>query len=83
MPRYGVMVTKQMVGKGQLTETGRDALLEQVKNVYEQRKAAYQNSVDFADRAAKKEGGTIDDVMPVYIAPEDTVPQSKVDSIFE
>ena len=70
LPRYGVQLTKQMVGKGQLTEAGRNSLLLEVGKIYKQRESAYNNSVKTYGTLAKKNGGEIEDVMPVYLAPE-------------
>ena len=70
LPRIGVTLTSQMIGKGQLTESGRNTLLLEVTKIYKQREAAYQNSTKTYDELAKKNGGSLEDVMPIYIAPE-------------
>ena len=70
LPRLGVQVTKQLTGKGQLTEQGRKVLLKEVENIYKQREAAYKNSIENYRSLAEKNGGTLEDVMPVYLAPE-------------
>jgi len=69
LPRYGVQVTKQMIGAGQLTDAGRKALFGQVENIYNQRKAAYNSKINFYQDQAKAVGGTI----PSYVAPETPV----------
>ena len=70
LPGYGVKLTTQMIGTGQLTASGRKALFDQVNNIYQQRKSAYDNSVGIYKGQAERYGGSIDDVLPVYVAPE-------------
>lgn len=47
LPAYGVALTSQMIGKGQLTDGGRQALMQQVDNIYQQRASAYDESVNY------------------------------------
>lgn len=70
LPRFGLNVTTGMVGKGQLTDSGRKVLLKQVTDIYNQRQNAYQSSVKFFGDQAKKAGGDLNDVVPVYVAPD-------------
>lgn len=71
LPGYGIALTKNMIGKGKLTDSGRAALLAEINKIYGQRKNAYQNSVDAYKKQAEKAGGTAEDILPVYIAPDD------------
>lgn len=67
LPRYGVLLTKQMVGKGQLTQTGRDAIMEQVTKIYNQRKGAYDYKNKFYnDQLARQ--GISEPAVPSYSA---------------
>lgn len=66
LPRFGVQLTSSMIGKGQLTVAGRQALYEQVQNIYQQREAAYMNKIDFYQAQVQPFGGSI----PFYTAPK-------------
>ena len=66
LPRFGVQVTSNLVGKGQLTTLGRKALYTQVENIYKQREAAYLNKINFYQSEANAIGGSI----PFYTAPK-------------
>lgn len=66
LPKYGVQMTKGLVGKGQLTPEGRTALMNQIQNIYNQRKAAYDSKVNYYQSQAQAVGGSI----PFYVAPE-------------
>ena len=72
LPRYGVQITSQLIGKGQLTQQGRNMLFSQVENIYKQRLAAYNSKADQyqaqADRIAPGEGVNF---VPTYTAPEE------------
>jgi len=80
LARYGVQLTKAMWGNGQLTATGRQRLLQQANDIYNQRKAAYDTSVQFftkqADQVAPGQGSQ---VIPYYVAPDSSSGSSNVD----
>lgn len=70
LPRYGIALTSNLVGKGQLTDAGRQAIMGQITNIYNQRQAAYQNKVDYYNNQAAPYGGNI----PSYSAPSGNDP---------
>jgi hypothetical protein len=70
LPRYGITLTTGMVGKGQLTQAGRDAILGQISNIYNQRAAAYQSKIDYYNTQAAPYGGSV----PSYTAPNNNDP---------
>lgn len=70
LPRYGVLLTSNMVGKGQLTQAGRDAIVQQLQNIYNQREAAYQSKINYYNQQAAPFGGSV----PSYSAPSSNDP---------
>lgn len=71
LARYGIQLTKQMWSGDRLTAAGRASLLQQATDIYNQRKAAYDTSVQFftkqADSVAPGQGSS---VIPYYVAPD-------------
>ncbi len=71
LARYGVQLTKAMWGNGQLNDFGRQQLMQQATDIYNQRKSAYDSSVQFftkqADGVAPGQGSN---VIPYYVAPD-------------
>lgn len=71
LARYGITLTKKMWAGDRLTDTGRAQLLQQATDIYNQRKSAYDSSVQFftkqADGVAPGQGSS---VIPYYVAPD-------------
>ena len=82
LPKYGVQLTTGMVGKGQLTDAGRTAILNQIQSIYDQRKGAYDYKNNFYNEQLKRQGIT-EPAVPTYSAPSNVVtpPPSNEDQI--
>jgi hypothetical protein len=63
----GISLAGLTSGK-RLTASGRQALLQQAQQIYQQREGAYSNSTNFFTQQANRVGGTVNDIMPVYTA---------------
>lgn len=72
LARYGVTLTKRMWAGDRLTNEGRLQLYQQAKDIYNQRLAAYEDSVNFYDQQAVDAGLPSGYVMPTYKAPSST-----------
>ena len=70
LSQYGIKLTKQMWSGDRLTDGGRLSLYQQVKDIYNQRLGAYENSYDFFDNQAVSGGLPSGAVMPSYVAPD-------------
>lgn len=70
LANYGVSLTKKMWRGDRLTDAGREELLKQAKDIYSQRKSAYDNSYDYFKRQAERVGGGAQDILPYYVAPD-------------
>lgn len=68
LARYGIGLTKGMIGKGQLTDYGREQLLKVAENIYSQRLNAYNNAQSFYDTQAASFGIPEGNVVPKYEA---------------
>ncbi len=73
LARFGITLTKKMWAGDRLTDSGRAQLLQQATDIYNQRKSAYDTSVQFftkqADGVAPGQGSQ---VIPYYVAPDNT-----------
>lgn len=75
LKQYGISLTKQMWTGERLNDYGRQQLLQQAQDIYDQRESAYNNSYDFYNNQAVNQGLPDGSVMPYYVAPE--TPQDK------
>jgi LysM repeat protein/Txe/YoeB family toxin of Txe-Axe toxin-antitoxin module len=75
--RYGIQLTKQMWAGDRLSDAGRLALYQQVKDIYNQRLSAYENSYNFFNGQAVDAGLPSGSVMPTYIAPSKATSQNQ------
>jgi LysM repeat protein len=69
LARYGIALTKKMWAGDRLSEEGRTQLLSAAEDIYKQREAAYNNSVNFYENQATNGGLPAGSVMPAYTAP--------------
>lgn len=77
LANFGIKLTTKMWSGDRLNDYGRKSLFQQAQDIYDQRKAAYDNSYEYFKKQAEKTGGSVDDVLPYYVAPTAEIESTK------